>query len=69
MQAKLNKEPGNGPNDADPNRFVGTASAIVDQIGKYVEAGVERFMLQWLELDDLDGIEAVAKSVLPHFHK
>jgi hypothetical protein len=28
------------------------------------EAGVQRIMLQWLDLDDLDGLEALAKAVL-----
>ncbi len=48
--------------------IVGTPSQIVDKIGAYIEAGVERFMLQWLALDDLDGIEKLAQAVLPHFH-
>lgn len=48
--------------------FVGTGSQLVDQISQYVEAGVERFMLQWLDLDDIDGLEAMARDVLPHFH-
>ena len=48
---------------------VGTPSMWVEQISKFAEAGVERFMLQWLDLDDMDGLEAVAKEVLPHFHK
>jgi hypothetical protein len=30
---------------------------------------VQRFMLQWLDLDDLDGIEKLAATVLPHFHQ
>jgi F420-dependent oxidoreductase-like protein len=42
---------------------VGTASEIVDQLGKLDEAGVQRVMLQWLELDDLDGLEALAQAV------
>lgn len=49
--------------------FVGTGSQVVDQISRYVEAGVERFMLQWIDLDDIDGLEAMAHDVLPHFHK
>jgi F420-dependent oxidoreductase-like protein len=49
--------------------IVGTASQIVDQLGRFVEAGVERFMLQWIDLDDIDGLEAMARDVLPHFHK
>ncbi len=47
--------------------IVGTVPALVDQIGAWVEAGVERFMLQWLDLDDVAGLEAMAKDVLPHF--
>jgi F420-dependent oxidoreductase-like protein len=57
-----------GDRDTD-KLIVGTPSQVVDRIGVYAEAGVERFMLQWLDLDDMDGIELVAKEVLPHFHK
>jgi F420-dependent oxidoreductase-like protein len=48
--------------------IVGTPSEVVDQIGEWVELGVERFMLQWLDLDDMDGLESMATQVLPHFH-
>lgn len=44
---------------------VGTGSEIVEQLGAWAEAGVERIMLQWLDLDDLDGLEALAHAVLP----
>jgi len=55
--------------DDTPGRtFKGTASMIIDQIGAYVDAGAERIMLQWGQLDDLDRIEALAQAVLPHFH-
>jgi F420-dependent oxidoreductase-like protein len=47
--------------------IVGTASAVVEQIGRFVEAGVERFMLQWLDQDDIDGLEQMARDVLPQF--
>ncbi len=46
-------------------RVVGTANQIVDQIGRWAEAGVSRVMLQWLDLDDLQGLEALAQGVLP----
>lgn len=49
--------------------FVGTGAAVVDQLSRWQEAGLERVMLQWLALDDLDGLENLAKDVLPHFHK
>lgn len=49
--------------------FVGTGAAVADQLSQWQEAGLERVMLQWLDLDDLDGLENLAKDVLPHFHK
>ncbi len=45
--------------------IVGTVSQVVDQLGELADAGVERVMLQWLDLDDLDGLEALAQGVLP----
>jgi F420-dependent oxidoreductase-like protein len=45
--------------------IVGTPSAVVDQLGELAEAGVQRVMLQWLDLDDVDGLEALAVGVLP----
>ncbi len=49
--------------------IVGTPSAVIDQLGAFAEAGVERFMLQWIDLDDIEGLEQVAQDVLPHFHQ
>ena len=43
---------------------VGTTGQIVEQLGNWAEAGVQRIMLQWLDLDDLDGLEALAQAVL-----
>ncbi len=42
----------------------GTGSQVKDQIGRLERAGVERVMLQWLDLDDLDGLEMFARAVL-----
>jgi F420-dependent oxidoreductase-like protein len=44
--------------------LVGTAGAFVEQLGQMEQAGVQRVMLQWLELDDLDGLETLANDVL-----
>ncbi len=44
---------------------VGTPAAVVDQLGRLADVGVQRVMLQWLALDDLDGLEALAQGVLP----
>jgi hypothetical protein len=43
---------------------VGTPSEVVDQLGGLAEVRVQRFMLQWLELDDMKGLEALARAVL-----
>jgi F420-dependent oxidoreductase-like protein len=45
--------------------IVGTANEIVEQLGTLTGAGVQQVMLQWLEVDDVDGLEAFARSVLP----
>jgi F420-dependent oxidoreductase-like protein len=45
--------------------IIGTASEVTEQLGRLEEAGVQRVMLQWLETDDLDGLEAMAQSALP----
>jgi len=46
---------------------VGTGSEIVEQCRAYAEAGVQRIMLQWLDLDDISGLEAMAQALLPNF--
>ena len=43
--------------------IVGTPAAIRDQLGQLAEAGVQRVMLQWLELDDLQGLARLAQAV------
>jgi F420-dependent oxidoreductase-like protein len=51
----------------DGGLVVGTPSMWIDQIGALAASGAERIMLQWLDLDNLDGIETVARDVLPAF--
>ena len=48
--------------------IIGTGQEVVDQLNALVEAGLERFMLQWMDLDDMDNLELLAKDILPHFH-
>ena len=42
----------------------GSPSQVKEQLRKLEEAGLQRIMLQWLDLDDLAGLEALAKAVL-----
>jgi alkanesulfonate monooxygenase SsuD/methylene tetrahydromethanopterin reductase-like flavin-dependent oxidoreductase (luciferase family) len=43
----------------------GTPEMWIEQLRSFRDAGVERVMLQWLDLDDLPGIETVAREVIP----
>jgi F420-dependent oxidoreductase-like protein len=65
-----------GRTDADVDRkldgarlpaaiLAGTTGEIVERLGRLSEAGVQRVMLQWLEVDDIDALEAMAQTVLP----
>lgn len=42
----------------------GSMSDIKEQLQALETAGVQRIMLQWLDLDDLESLEAVAKAML-----
>ena len=45
----------------------GAPQQLVEQLKAFEEAGVERFMLQHNDLDDLASLELLAGQVLPHF--
>ena len=42
----------------------GNLSQVKEQLHELGEAGLQRIMLQWLDLDDLDGLQALSKAVL-----
>ena len=42
----------------------GSGSAIREQLHALEQAGLQRIMLQWLDLDDLESLEALAKIIL-----
>jgi F420-dependent oxidoreductase-like protein len=45
--------------------IVGTPDMIVEQINAYSKVGADELVLQWFDLDDMDGLRAFATSVLP----
>jgi F420-dependent oxidoreductase-like protein len=45
--------------------LVGTASEIVDKLGPFIDAGVQRVYLQLLDQSDLEHLEFLAAEVLP----
>jgi F420-dependent oxidoreductase-like protein len=42
----------------------GNSSAVQEQLAALEEVGLQRIMLQWLDLDDLESLEALAKGIL-----
>jgi F420-dependent oxidoreductase-like protein len=44
--------------------IVGTAEEIIEQCQQLAGIGVQRIMLQWLDLDDTKGLEAMAHGIL-----
>ena len=42
----------------------GSLGAIKEQLQVLEQAGLQRIMLQWLDLDDLESLEALAKGIL-----
>jgi len=43
---------------------VGTGSEIRDQLSRLEDSGLQGIMLQWLDMDDLPRLEALARSIL-----
>ncbi len=44
--------------------IAGSPDALVDQVGRLAEAGVSRLQAQWLDMDDIDGLELLATRVM-----
>lgn len=47
---------------------VGTPAEVVDKLGPFLEAGVERVYLQVLDMSDLEHVEFFAEQVIPQIH-
>lgn len=48
-----------------PAPFFGAPDEIVDQIHAYEQVGVSEVTLQWFDTEDIEGLEVLAKHVLP----
>jgi F420-dependent oxidoreductase-like protein len=44
--------------------IVGTPHQVREQLQELEQVGLQRIMLQWLDWEDLDGLEALAKAIL-----
>lgn len=68
LQAKLSQRTVSRAQLQERGLIVGVGSEIVPQLAELAKVGVQRVMLQWLDLDDMDGLEALATAVLPQVH-
>ena len=50
----------------DVKAFVGTPDQLVGHIQAYVAAGADEIVLQWGDMDDIEGLEVLAQEVMPH---
>jgi len=48
----------------DEGMIIETGTQVSEQLAQLAETGIHRVMLQWLDLDNLNGLEALAKAVL-----
>ncbi len=46
--------------------ITGTAERVIERIRAFADAGVQELMLQWLQLDDLDGLRVFMDTVMPY---
>nr|WP_240897469.1 LLM class F420-dependent oxidoreductase [Kineococcus vitellinus] len=56
---------GREPAELRENGLAGTPAEVVDKIGRYAAAGVERIYLQVMDLSDLEHLDLVAEQVAP----
>ncbi len=65
LAARLRERDRSADEIRDQGLLVGTPAMFVEQLQAYAEAGAERVMLQWLDQDDIEGLEIIARDVLP----
>jgi F420-dependent oxidoreductase-like protein len=56
---------GREPAELRENGLAGTPQELIEKIGAFTDAGVERFYLQVLDLSDLDHLRLIAEAVQP----
>jgi hypothetical protein len=48
----------------EPGLVAGTGPRLRERLAEFERAGAERIILQWLDLDDLEGLQILADAVL-----
>ena len=64
LNRKLNMYGKTIPEIQQTGVVAGSIRAIKEQLQALEQAGLQRIMLQWLDLDDLESLEALAKAIM-----
>ena len=64
LQQKVNARGGSLERLQQRGLVAGSPEAVRSQLAALEEAGLQRIMLQWLDLEDLEGLKALARVVL-----
>ncbi len=46
---------------------MGSPEFIIERLNAYADAGAEEVIILWFGVNDIEGLEAIAEQVLPHF--
>lgn len=68
VERKLEPYGGDAEEARADGKLVGDGQQIAEQLGALAAEGCQRVMLQWLDQDDMQGLEALAKTLLPLFN-
>ncbi len=49
----------------NPGALLGAPEEIIARIEAFAAAGIDEVMLQWVGMDDIEGLEAIAETLLP----
>jgi F420-dependent oxidoreductase-like protein len=66
LQKKLN---GRDPKEMTQRGIiVGSYEQVTERLHEYQQTGLDEIMLQWIDLEDMDGLIHFSETVLPKFH-
>lgn len=69
LQSKLAATPFTAEEWRARGALVGEAGQLLEQLAALAAAGCQQVMLQWMEMDDIAGLESLAKDLLPQAGK
>ena len=63
LRARLEERGQSATEARSSGAIVGTSGAVRDQLSAWAEAGLDGVMLQWLDMEDVEGLAALSEAV------